>query len=61
MQNKLLYVSSFLILLSLSFTFNESQIKWMWEDYVPVAIVLLSSAFIGMVIYSIKRIQGALN
>jgi len=55
MNSKLLYVSATLILLSLSFQFNESEITWMWENKVQVPIILGSISIVLILMHLIQK------
>jgi len=55
MNSKLLYVSATLILLSLSFQFNESEITWMWENKVQVPIILGSISIVLIMTHLIQK------
>jgi len=54
MKNKLLYIANFLLLLTISFTFDDSGIYWIWEERIQVPIVLICMAIIliGLSIFS---------
>lgn len=51
MKNTLLYVAGFLFMMSCSFTFNTSEIIWMWEDRIQVAIILVATSLFCLALY----------
>lgn len=54
MKSKLLYVAAFLVMLSMSFTFegvgSDSSVEWMWKDMMPVPVILIVSALVCAVV-----------
>lgn len=55
MKSKLLYIASFLVLVSLSFTFDESHITWIWNYHIQVPIILLSISAILVVTHLYQK------
>lgn len=61
MKEKLIYVATFLILLSCMFKFDSNGIFWFWESMtqVPIILVTFSIGLILIRIWKAKREYGS--
>jgi len=55
MKNSLLYSAAFLILLSVTFTFDETQVNWIWQNNVPAAITLVTISILMILAHYILK------
>ena len=55
MKNSFVYVAVCLIMLSLSFSFNETGVQWFWRDMIEVPIILSSTSIILIGTYLVKK------
>ena len=55
MKNTYLYIAACLLFLSISFTFDESGVTWLWAEKIQVQIILISISFILVGAYLFKR------
>jgi len=58
MKNSLLYFAVFLALISASFSFNDTEILWLWENMIQVPIILLITSIILFGVYFYQRKIG---
>ena len=62
MKSNLLYFAMFLLILCLPFSGNENEVQWLWADltWIPLTLIFLSLACIGIYLYK-RRIFEKLN
>lgn len=59
MKSYLLYIAMFLQILCLSFSGNENEVRWLWEDlpWIPPTLIFISLMCIGFYLYKKEKIN----